>query len=276
MNEYFAFKHKQFCFLILFFTVVFSLSGETNTAETNIIEKFDTKFSLGINSSFNFVVFGNQDNIPTSNAPAFLGLSFGYKDYSASFSFAFPYTYDKTPGKRDTFDAGLTFYQDHWSEEIKVKFYDDWRFGDGPYDMQLITGYLQGLYIFNSENFSLRAVYPMNRIQRISSGSLIAGGNIRVSTMKSNDIAVYKERWWGVSFGPCAGYSYTFVMKNLVFLNFYLLGGASLGVDCTEPGVFFSPFIMPKIAVGKHSKTWSVNFIMEFDYLSFIGKNIFN
>jgi hypothetical protein len=39
-------------------------------------------------------------------------------------------------------------------------------------------------------------------------------------------------------------------------------------------GVFFSPFIIPKIAVGKHNKTWSMNFAIEFDYLAFIGKNI--
>jgi hypothetical protein len=269
MNVYFPVKYKHRILPFFLFAIVFSVNGETNT-----IEKFDTKFSVGINSGFNFVVFGNQDTVSNSNAPAFLGFSFGYKDYSASFSFAFPFTYDKTPGKRAPFDAGLVLYQEHWSEEIKVKFYDDWISAGEPFDMQLITGYLQGLYIFNADTFSLRAAYPMNRLQRKSGGSVIAGGNIRLSLIQSDDIAPYKEQWWGVSLGPCAGYSYTFVMNNLFFINFYILGGAAVGLDCIEPGVFFSPFIMPKIAVGKHNKTWSINFIMEFDYLSFIGGNI--
>ncbi|GHV76004.1 hypothetical protein AGMMS49942_08250 [Spirochaetia bacterium] len=269
MNENFLVKHKRHVVLLFLFGIVFSTHGETTA-----IEEFDTKFSLGLSGSFNFVVFNNQNNNFISNAPAYLGLSFGYKDYSASFNIALPFTYDKTPGTRAPFDAGFVLYQEHWSEEIKVKFYDDWIFEKNPFDMQLITGYLQGLYIVNSNNFSLRAAYPMNRLQRTSSGSLIAGGNIRVTTIKSNSIVPYNERWWGVSLGPCIGYSYTFVMKNLFFLNFYILGGAALGVDCVEPGVFFSPFAIPKIAVGKHNKTWSMNFVLEFDYLSFVGENI--
>jgi hypothetical protein len=254
---------------LFLFVIVFPVNGETTA-----IEKFDNKFSLGINGSFNFVVFGNQDTVSTTNAPAFLGFSFGYKDYAAFFSFAFPYTYDKTPGKRAPFDAGLVFYQEHWSEEIKIKFYEDWLSADKSFDLQLITGYLQGLYIFDSDNISLRAAYPMNRLQRVSGGSLIAGGNIRVTTIKSNAIDPYNEQWWGVSLGPCIGYSYTFVRKNLFFINLYVVGGAALGLDCVDPGVFFSPFVIPKIAVGKHNKTWSMNFVMEFDYLSFIGGNV--
>ena len=130
MNGHFSLEYKYHVLLIFLFAIVFSVN-----AETSAIEKFDNKFSVGINSSFNFVVFNNQNNISTSNAPAFIGFSFGYKDYSASFNFAFPYTYDRSPGKEIPFDAGLVFYQKHWIEEIKFQFYDDWISADKPFDI---------------------------------------------------------------------------------------------------------------------------------------------
>ena len=235
------------------------------------IQRPDENFSLGLNIKFNFLGYGSQDTTLISNSPVFLGLSFSYKDYGASFSIAQSYTYVKTPGKHTAFDVNLAFYQYHWFEELSVKFYDDFLENDQPFGMEFISGNLQGGYIFNADNFSLQSAYTMNRIQKSSAGSLIAGGNIRLSTIKSNDIEYYNNRNWLINLGPNIGYSYTFVSKKYLFLNMFLLCGANVGINCNKPSVLFSPYIVPKIAIGKHNKTWSINFVLEVNFLAFVS-----
>jgi hypothetical protein len=235
-----------------------------------IVEKFDTNFSLGVNAKFNFVVSGGSETLSTSNAPVFLGFSFGYKDYSLIFSIAQPYTYNQTPGKRAAFDGAITLYQEHWFEEASVKFYDDFKADDAPFDLRFISGNLLGEYIFNVGNFSLQSAYPMTRLQRSSAGSFMAGGNIRAAGIKSPGLQNFNERVWYVTAGPNAGYSYTFVMNNLFFINFFLLAGINAGLEVTRQQFVFSCFVLPKIAVGRHFKTWSFNFVLQMDYLSFL------
>jgi hypothetical protein len=237
------------------------------------VEKFNAKFSLGLNMKFNFVVYNNNEITANSNAPVFLGFSFGYKDYSLFFSIAQQYTYNPTPGKRAAFDGAITFYQEHWFEEASIKFYDDFKTNDAPFDLQFISGNLLGEYIFNADHFSLQSVYTMNRLQRRSAGSFMAGGNVRAAGIQSLDIKDFNERVWYVSTGPNAGYSYTFVTNSLFFINFFLLAGINAGIELTKPQFVFSVFLMPKIAMGKHFKTWSLNFVLQADYLSFLGGN---
>ena len=271
---------KIFLFTLLFALCSIALvsaldTGETADAETNppgdTIQQFDTKFFVGLNTKFNFAVYTNGENTVNSNAPVFLGFSFGYKDYSLFFSIAQTYTYEQTPGKRTAFDAAMSFYQEHWFEELSIKFYDDFKTGDAPFDLELISANLSGAYIFNADNFSLRSVYPMNRLQRSSAGSFMGGGNIRAAGIQSKGIHDFNDRLWYLAAGPNAGYSYTFILKDNFFINFFLLAGINMGIALPEPAFVFSPFATSKIAVGKHFKTWSVNFVLQADYLSFIG-----
>jgi hypothetical protein len=263
------FMKMRYIFMIIFCSLFFVQLS----AAQEIVEKFDTKFSLGINPKFNFAVYGNGETTAASNAPVFLGFSFGYKDYSLVFNIAQQYTYDQTPGKRTAFDGAITLYQKHWFEEASVKFYDDFKAGGEPFDLQFISGNILGEYVFNADHFSLQSVYPMSRLQRGSTGSFMAGGNIRATSIQSRDIQDFNERICYVSAGPNAGYSYTFVMHNLFFINFFLLAGINAGLEITKQQFVFSAFVIPKIAIGKHFKTWSFNFILQADYLSFLDEN---
>ena len=271
---------KIFLFTLLFTLYAIALvsalnAGETAGAENNPdsdgIQQFDATFSVGLNAKFNFAIYGNGEITGNSNAPVFLGFSFGYKDYSLFFSIAQTYTYEQTPGKRTAFDAAMSFYQERWFEELSIKFYDDFKTVDVPFDLEYISANLSGAYIFNADNFSLRSVYPMNRLQRSSAGSFMAGGNIRAAGIQSKDIPAFHDQVWYVTVGPNAGYSYTFILKDNFFINFFLLTGINMGIALPEPAFVFSPFVTPKIAVGKHFKTWSLNFVLQADYLSFIG-----
>jgi hypothetical protein len=260
------------CLLIFARLSAESVSDDSVTVPREI-EKFNANFFLGLNAKFNFVVFGDGEITANSNAPVYLGFSFGYKDYSLFFSIAQPYTYSPTPGKRAAFDAGITLYQKHWFEEVSIKFYDDFKADNAPFDVQLIAGNILGEYVFNSDSFSLQSVYPMNRLQRTSAGSFLAGGNIRAAGIQSRDIPDFNERTWYVSAGPNAGYSYTFVMRDLFFINFFLLAGINAGLEMPKPRGIVSVFLIPKIVFGKHFKTWSINFVLQAEYLSFLGGN---
>jgi hypothetical protein len=227
------------------------------------IEKFPERFSLGVNATFNFINFGFEGLSAISNAPVYLGFLGAYRDFALFFSLAHPGTYTKTSGKSTAFDAGITFYQKHWSEEMSIEFYDDFLVEGAPFDMQYISGRLQGMYNFNSDNFSLQSAYPINRLQRRSAGSLLAGADMRVTTIKSRDITLINNRHWFFDIGPGAGYSWTFVFQNYFFVNLYIFTSANFRIDCTSGRLSISPAIVPKIAIGKHSKTWSFNFVLD-------------
>jgi hypothetical protein len=254
----------------VFAIVLSSLIFVPLSSAEETIEKFDTNFSLGLNMKFNFALYGSGETTAASNAPVFLGFSFAYKDYSLFFNIAQQYTYNQTPGKHTAFDSAITLYQEHWFEEASIKFYDDFKANGGPFDLQFISGNVLGEYVFNAGHFSLQSVYPMSRLQRGSAGSFMAGGNIRAAGIKSQDIQDFNKRVWYISAGPNAGYSYTFVMNNLFFINFFLLAGINAGLEITKEQFVFSGFLIPKIAIGKHFKTWSFNFVLQADYLSFL------
>jgi hypothetical protein len=258
---------KKIIFGVLLCVRVISFcNAQTNqgtATETLPVEKFPERFSLSVNATFNFVNFGFEGLSAISNAPVYLGFSGAYKDFALSFSIAHPGTYTKTSGKSTAFDAGITFYQKHWSEEMSIEFYDDFLVEGAPFDMQYISGRLQGMYIFNSDNFSLQSAYPINRLQKRSAGSLLAGADIRVTTIKSRDIALINNRHWFFDIGPGVGYSWTFVFQNYFFINLYVFASVNFRVDGTSGRLSISPAIVPKIAIGKHSKTWSFNFVLD-------------
>ena len=263
------------CFILMFIMELLVIqivySKEDTIMNDENIQKPNENFSLGLNIKYNFLNYGSQDIILFSKSPVFVGLSFLYEDYGGSFSIAQPYTYDKTPGKHTAFDANLTFYQYHWFEDLSVKFYDDFFENDQPFGMEYISGNLQLGYIFNADNFSLQSAYTMNRIQKSSAGSFIAGGNIRLSSIKSYDIEYYNIRNWLINLGPNIGYSYSFVTEKYLFLNTFLLCGTNVGINGNKSSVLFSPYIVPKIAIGKHNKTWSINFVLDMDFLAFVS-----
>jgi hypothetical protein len=72
----------------------------------------------------------------------------------------------------------------------------------------------------------------------------------------------FKERQHILYFGPTAGYSYTFIFKYDIFLNLSLNIGANLGIGINNPKVLFIPQISPKITIGHHHGTWSINTVM--------------
>jgi len=234
------------------------------------VVRFGSRFSAGLNSKYNFLMFHTGNITASSNTPVILGLSAGYRDYSLAVNIAQTYTYTQGPGTHPALDAELGFYQKYWFEELAFKFYDDFKLNDEPFGLRYISLNLSGRYVFNGDRFSLRAVFPMNRLQRRSAGSFIAGANIRMFTVQSDGIAHFNSRRWYVNTGPNAGYSYTFVTDGFFFINLYIYGGVNIGAEVTAPEFVFSLFTSPRITAGRHFKTWSFNFIMSVEYSLFV------
>jgi len=251
------------------------------------IAAFENRFSAGVNARYNFLMAGGDGVTAVSNTPVFLGFSFGYRDYALFFSVAQTYTYTPGPGTRPAFDASLGFYQHHWFEELSFKYYDDFYQADQdqrPVDLRYVLAGVAGEYVFNAEAFTLRAVFPMSRVQRVSAGSFIAGGNIRFFALTSGSAPAVTaaDNAWYLSAGPNAGYSYTFVMdgggrgdvskndQRTFFVNLYVLGGINLGLAPERLTPVLSAFVTPRITVGTHFRTWSFNFVTRIDYSVYV------
>jgi len=254
--------------IVLLLCAAASITGGQETG--GAIESFDNKFSVGINAKYNFLLFDDGEVNTRSNTPVFLGFSFGYKDYTLFFSVAQTYTYTPGPGTRPAFDVSLGLYQKRWFEELSFKFYDDFKTEDAPFAMRYISGALSGEYVFNADAFSLPAVFRLNRVQRESAGSFIAGGNVRFFSLQSDGLEKFHAGAWYVCAGPNAGYSYTFVTGSAFFVNLYALGGVNLGLEPAQYEAVFSAFVNPKITFGRHFKTWSFNFVTQIDYSVFV------
>jgi hypothetical protein len=242
------------------------------------VQRFTNNFSVGLTMRYNHVFAGDRGIPATSNAPLFLGAQAGWHDWSISFSIAQPYTYKRTPDKALAFDMQFTFYQDAFMEQLAFREYDDFLAGGNgdsrsarPVDLDLASISFFAAYVFNHETFSLRAAYPMTRLQEKSAGSWIAGGDLRVSTVQSTYLKAYEERKYFVSYGPGVGYSWTFVSASHVFFNVFLVVGMDMSVEYRQGYALCSPLIAPKFAFGKHNKTWSFNVAAENEIFFFLG-----
>jgi len=117
----------------------------------------------------------------------------------------------------------------------------DW---DEPYypqvsDLSILSYGLNAFYMFNSKQFSYKAAYIRNVVQKKSAGSFSAGIFFYQDLAKSNSGFVPEEIsdsiWSGfdltefnaMSLGLSAGYQYTFVIRGNLFIS--LQGTPGLG-----------------------------------------------
>jgi hypothetical protein len=126
----------------------------------------------------------------------------------------------------------------------------------------LSAGILAG-WIQNNKRHSLSSVYSLDKKQTESNGSFLCGFGAFYTTIHSTreDNTNYSERQHLVYFGPAAGYSYTWIFPHDIFCNANLTAGLNMGVNASSGTILFVPQMMPKFAVGYHSKSWSANII---------------
>ncbi len=183
-----------------------------------------------------------------------LGVGVNYKFIGIALSFGLPSTqssidkYGQTSsfdlqvssfGKRIGFDGFVQEYKGYYMANPQD--HVEW---DQPYypqvgDLRVFSIGANAFYMFNSKQFSYKAAYIRNVVQKKSAGSFSAGIFYYQDIVKSNNGFVPQEvgdSTWSsfdlksfnaMSIGVLAGYQYTFVIKGNLFIS--LQGTPGLG-----------------------------------------------
>jgi hypothetical protein len=256
-------------FSFLFLTIIL-MNG--NAQESSVL-KFENLFSLKLSMKYNFLSFSQplDDYELKSNRPSDLGIGFGYKDFSFTFSINIPFLYDRDYLKSKSFDLNFTrFFGESIYFDGHIKYYDGFHYEEknqintGIDSKMFLTG-ISGEYIFN-KNHSLRSVCNLDRKQLISNGSFLIGGEIFFSSISiKNELINYVDKQNVFYFGPNFGYSYTWIIKDKFFVNILMVLG--INGTITDEIFNFNFQALPKLSFGYHGKTWSINLFHNYNVL---------
>jgi hypothetical protein len=234
-----------------------------DSVDEDTVISFPQKWALSLSGKYTMGIFQQQSAFYTTDNPWNIGLGFRYKNLAA-------HAFIPLSFQGGSFDAAVNFYLEKVYIETFIKRYQKFYHGDeetaGQEDVGLdimSSGIMSG-WIYNHKNHSLRSVYTLSERQTASSGSFLYGFGVFYTSMFSQNEAIprYNERQHIVYFGPTGGYSYTWIFKHDIFLNVMINIGATLGIEVNDSKILFIPQINPKITVGHHNTSWSVNAIM--------------
>lgn len=237
---------------------------------------FKRAYPLRILCDYNFVSLATGDasaKYLTSNRPVEVGIGFGYKDLYFDLRYALPFTVSNGRSKSAAYETGLDFFPGNWWLSGKYRRYAGFTSGDDSSNVFVNLFerdlYISALWIGTSDGkFSPRAAFFLDRKQRYSAGSLIVGGRLQHTKTKDKgstlkDFQEYRKihsQWVN------AGYTYTWVFNNKMFLNAWGTAGVSLNEEYKTKKIFVIPEVGMKMAYGYIGEKWSWNNVLEFGY----------
>lgn len=246
------------------------------------IEIPEKKFSLRFSTLFNFINFSAKDSYFDNcqlNQPIDIGIGGGFGDFFWDFTYALPFSIDDKSSPSEVFELNANFYPRGLWFHGMVGVYNRFVFSvEKEYvetKFQIFETRLSGIYSFENEHFSWRAAYELDRIQKESAGSWLAGGEFRLLGLHSKDQMAhfYANRRIIPMLAPIGGYSHTFIFSNDWFLNLTLLGEIGFGIDLLSDKFVLVPESIPKLAFGKNGKFWAWNMVIQCDY-TLLGHSI--
>lgn len=198
------------------------------------------------------IIYPDGRVILRPNGNTNLGFGFNYKSVGLSLSFGRPLSqssidkYGETQrfdiqvsyfGKRIGFDGFLQGYKGYYMANPND--FMDWEKSYYPQISDLSVYSLGGnlFYMFNSDEFSYKAAYIRNEVQKKSAGSFSAGLFFYLDQVKSQNGFIPQEmpdsilsefdlkEFDATSIGVSVGYQYTFVMWDHFFINLQLTPG---------------------------------------------------
>ncbi|MGZ8549487.1 MAG: DUF4421 domain-containing protein [Chitinophagaceae bacterium] len=186
------------------------------------------------------------------NSLTTMGISGSYKALSLSFGsgFGFLNPNKEEKGKTRSFNFGSNIYTRDWVTDIYAQFYKGYYLSiGGPagtadknyYKRPDIKVNLLGASAYrllNGERFSYRAGFLQNEWQKKSAGSVLLGAEIYYGSTKGDSALVPShlnsfypqqgiQRVRFIELGPGAGYAYTAVWEE----NLFLTGSATINAD---------------------------------------------
>ena len=251
-------KSRVLCFiaLFLFSTILYA---------ENTVSDFEEDWALSFFVNCKMGIFNGLESIEYStDAMWYIGFGLRYKTISAQLSMSRS-TFDEF--NFWSFDIELDSYFNKVYYEAYFKRYQDLIAQEISQNdrLDIHSSGIMAKFLQNNENHSLSSVNKLDKIQNISSGSIIYGfGVFHTSFFSSTgSISKYENRQHLLYFGPCIGYSYTWVFGNGFFLNPSLFLFLNPGINISTDNWLFIPQLEPKIVVGYHHDTWSANIIMK-------------
>jgi hypothetical protein len=249
-------------------------------AQESFVLKFKNLFSLKLSAKYSFLGFSQtlEDYKIKSNRPLDLGMGFGYKNFSFVFFMNIPFLYNQDYLKSKSLDFSITnFFGERIYFDGCIKYYDGFHYesknqiNDAIDSRMFLTG-VSGEYIFN-KNHSLRSVYNLDRRQSVSNGSLLVGGALYFSSIYiKKEFINYSDKQHTFYFGPNLGYSYTWIIKENFFINILMVLGISGVITDGGFNFKFNSQSLPKLSVGYHSNTWSMNLCFNYNALTYFKK----
>jgi hypothetical protein len=234
------------------------------------IVAFDESWAIKASGKYVITRFNQELSARYTTArPWALGLGVRYKDISASLSLPSLYAFDEHPA--ESFDLQVSSYYESLYYEAFCKRYQDFTDGDSDHksvDLRVFSSGISAGWLQNSKRHSLSAAYDLDCKQLSSSGSVILGMGVFYTSILGEDERVkrYNTVQHFVYAGPNVGYSYTFIFPNSIFLNMNLVIGLDMGLNVTAHTWLFIPGIMPKLSLGHHNTSWSINVITGCNY----------
>lgn len=249
-------------------------------------------YSVKDYADFSFSSFNKKSDIQyRSNSTTNLGAGITYKNLSGNFGTGFGFLNNgiKKRGKTTALDFQFHFFLPKWTSDLLFLRYKGFYITPSGYPFELPNNYyyrpdvslnVMGLSAYRVKNFgkfSYRSAFFQNEWIRKSSGTLLYGGGVYYESINSNDSSLIPSKVAGlfpdsnfnnfhfISFGPGAGYAYTFVLKK----HFYVLGSAiingNINFSTDENGSVknkrtgFEPGINFKTAAGYGGAVWNAS-----------------
>lgn len=218
-----------------------------------------------------------------------LGVNGSYKSLSVGLGYGFGFLNPnhEVRGRTKSFDFQTHIYTRDWVTDIYAQFYKGYYLSlgkiSGTADKQyylrpdlkvrLIGGSVYRL--LNGERFSYRAGFLQNEWQKKSAGSFLLGAEIYYGTTKGDSALVPShlnsfypqqgiDRVRLMEMGPGAGYAYTYVWEE----NLFITGSATINADIslvkeeTAAGSFNRTSISPnatlRAVAGYNSEQWAL------------------
>lgn len=223
------------------------------------VNKLNVQF-YGISKFNNFEISSgthNNDIRFNPNENLNLGLGFNYKllGFGAAINFGFLNNDQERFGATKSLDmqmdiftrkilysANLQYYQGYYWQNPD-DFFHNWSVKDSMLirpDIKTLTLGINGIYIFNSSNFSFKAAFQNTERQLASAGSWLLAGKLSVYGIAADSSLVpygLKELYPSVkeikglsaiNMGGAGGYAYTYVPGEYFYFNATLLAGFNL------------------------------------------------
>jgi hypothetical protein len=295
------------CLLVLMIQKPFA---QTSNSENDYYETFEEQITtrLYLGKKYTSLIMNAPDGIQSlryrPNSLVTMGINGSYKSLSLSlgsgFGFLNPNKEEK--GKTRSFDFQTHLYTRDWVTDIYLQFYKGYylSLGNTPgttdrnyYKRPDVKVNLIGTSVYrllNGERFSYRAGFLQNEWQKQSAGSVLLGGEIYYGSTKGDSALIpshlnsyYPQqgirRVRLLELGPGAGYAYSFVWQENLFLTGSLTFNADISmvkevsVSGSANRTSVTPNATLRAVAGYNSEEWAATISWLHNSTDFKGKS---